>query len=468
MRLIRSLGVVGAAVVVSATVSPAAASAAGTYEAGQWYYTNFNLAKNLPVADGKGITVALIDGGIDPSVPELAGAKLVTQSASSCLQEGAADPASPVTTGEQADHATSLAVMLLGNGQGNWDGRGGRGVAPGATVLHYRNSTELPDGKGTTCVNAQGQNVFDETTAAAIDDAVAKGARVVNMSFGSADNLEQTQTAMAAGMRKGVVFVAATDDLDDPVVSDRFPAPAKLNGVVVVNAIDSDSKLYKNSLKSPLVTVASPGVDTGTGGFNPAKGYAWDSSGYKVGSSGAAAWTSGVLADAMTKWPDATGNQILQLLTQTTGGQFAPAVQRSDDGFGFGVPSLSTMIANSPMDMPDRSPLLRDGASPPTQEITGGSDGESSSPSATASTPTDASSSPRTSVAAAPADDSGGIPAWVWIVVALVVVAAIAAGLVLAARGRRTRGGPPTPPSVGPPPGGPPVHSGPPPGGGPF
>ena len=69
---------------------------------------------------GAGVTVAVIDTGIDGRVPELRGAVVGGADFSG---RGAADGQTPVGSGESADHATMVASLLAGRGTGSGSAR---------------------------------------------------------------------------------------------------------------------------------------------------------------------------------------------------------------------------------------------------------------------------------------------------------------------------------------------------------
>ena len=449
----RLFGAAAVAVLVVAPVLAAAPASAAdvTYEQAQWYYDTFNMAANLAKANGSGVTIGVIDGSIDPSVPELAGAKIQVQPGQ-CVLGGSTDP---VNATQDATHGTNVAVMLAGNGTGTWNGRGGKGVAPGANILYYRNATDRADGQGTECRTATGDELFDQVTANAIQDATAKGARVISMSFIADSAMSATSVAMGFAEQKGVVFVAGTDDKATPYSQDRVSPPGIFNGAVLVNAKTPANQLAVNSSSSPLVTVAAPGDTVCLGGFNPGTGK-WDSTGIASGSSFATPWTAGLIADAMSRYPKATSNQILQLMLRTTGGSLHELSTRTTDGFGYGTPSLTSMYENDPSQFPDKNPLLRDGVDPPTAEILGRS--TASSPTAPSSTaPSSAgATSPRSATPrpqAAARGSGSSLPLILGIVAAvLVVLAVLVAVVVLRSRRRPPGGGAPPGPGVGPPP----------------
>jgi len=83
------------------------------------------------------------------------------------------------------------------------------------------------------------------------------------------------------------------------------------------------------------------------------------------GSSNSAAIVSGLLALARQKWPDATANQILQLLTHTG----LNPDHRWDKYTGYGAINGGALVNTDPSQYPDENPLAqKEGGSKPTVE----------------------------------------------------------------------------------------------------
>ena len=150
------------------------------------------LAPNL----GNGVKVAVIDTGVDVAHPAL----LEALAPASEWYDFYAQDALPQEEGTFAQagygHGTSVAGII-------------RQVAPRATILPIR--VLGPDGGG---------DVLDVT--AAINHAVAKGARIINLSLGSDTVSPTVETAIQAATAKGVFVVASTGNTGNPGVS--FPA----------------------------------------------------------------------------------------------------------------------------------------------------------------------------------------------------------------------------------------------------
>ncbi|MGO4889149.1 S8 family serine peptidase [Anaerobacillus sp. MEB173] len=137
---------------------------------------------------GKGVTVAVIDTGIDYNHPDL---KKSYKGGYDLIDEDD-DPMETVAgQGMATLHGTHVAGIIAANGKI-------RGVAPEAKILAYR--ALGPGGHGTT-----------EQVIAAIERAVADGADVINLSLGNTVNGPDwpTSTALDRAVEQGVIAVTS-------------------------------------------------------------------------------------------------------------------------------------------------------------------------------------------------------------------------------------------------------------------
>ena len=133
---------------------------------------------------GQGVTVAVIDGPIDSSVPELRGPGRVLEHR--VPDAGRATGRPPRARVAAADHATSMASLIVGSGKGTAaGGRGIAGIAPRATLRHYAVLyAKTTDGGRDGCrLDDPGLDQSGAATARAIRQAVEDGARVLSISL---------------------------------------------------------------------------------------------------------------------------------------------------------------------------------------------------------------------------------------------------------------------------------------------
>ena len=152
---------VGAAVVLAAALALAGSPAGAVDEiTTQDYVGPLGVAKEAAAGyTGEGVSIAVIDGPADTTVPELAGADITVT------------PMCDYTaTPDSRSHATAMVSILAARGYG---------VARGAHITNYATPTR-EDTYGGEC---RASNIDD-----AISAAVADGARVISISRGGEDH----------------------------------------------------------------------------------------------------------------------------------------------------------------------------------------------------------------------------------------------------------------------------------------
>lgn len=180
---------------------------------------------------GTGVTVAVIDTGIDYTNPSLGGGfgpghRVV---AGRDLVNGDADPA------DDNGHGTHVAGIVAGNGTVT-------GVAPDATLTAYK----VLDGRG---------GGYESDIVAGLQEAVDPAnpyrADVVNMSLGGeGDGTDLLGRASTAAAEAGVVVVAAAGNTGPAAQTVGTPAAAE--GVLAVGASASGLRLPAASLVEPV------------------------------------------------------------------------------------------------------------------------------------------------------------------------------------------------------------------------
>jgi hypothetical protein len=289
-------------------------------------------------ANGEGVQIALIDGLVNPGVPELAGTNLTVREPAYCAAEEGG-PAMPATSTEPgARHTTSMASILIGNGTGLDGGRSVRGVAPGASVTVYATTGTDPE----TCPAIGGGTAY----AQAFADAVSEGADIIVVPGALRMDIDDYVTAI----RAGVVVVGAGGN-DGLAVTGW---PATLNGAVATGTVGRGAVLDPGSSTGDHLGVVAPGADFRS--IDPT----FTTYGLSTGSSNSSAYTAGALALLWSAHPDATANQILQALVRTTDGtEHEP---RWDEDYGFGSVHVRQLVASDPSVYPDENPFISDDA----------------------------------------------------------------------------------------------------------
>ena len=318
---------------------------------GTWWFDALGIGLAHEQTRGEGATVAVIDTLVDPSVPDLAGADLqLAGNMCGTQYEGIDQPVSgtqasfgSTVEAPAADHATSMVSLVVGQGTGNGPaGAGVTGVAPDATVLFYAVADD-PDGDF-RCDGAR--DLGATSTSAAIAQAVQDGADVISVSLAPAGAVGDLVDASEAALEAGVVVVASAGN-EGP---DSLPAFG--DGTVIVSGVGPDARLTADSSYGLGTIVAAPGGDIRAGAWTES---GWDSTAVSNGTSQSAAITSGVLALVKSKYPEATGNQLLQhLIRHTTRDELTYT-----DEFGFGILSVDEMLAEDPAKWADVDPIAQ-------------------------------------------------------------------------------------------------------------
>jgi Subtilase family len=196
--------------------------------ANAWAYGKPNGFGTFANALGGTAAIAIIDTGADMTHPELSGGRVVY---SESVLNGNVTPG-PVTDGD--GHGTDVAGIAAATGNNNF---GFTGVAYNAPLMIFKVFPDPPCSGGDCTASTS-------DVATAINDAVSKGAKVINMSLGgSMDPVEEN--AVAAAIQKGVVVVAASGNESHSTLD----YPAADQGVIAVGASglnDSTSTIYEN------------------------------------------------------------------------------------------------------------------------------------------------------------------------------------------------------------------------------
>jgi subtilisin family serine protease len=246
------------------------------------------------IALGANVTVAVIDSLVDTAHPDLAGSIA-----------GQFDAVA--TTDKPDDHGTGMTGAIAAH-------RRLLGVAPRARVLAIHAFS--PDAQ-------HPQQATTQNIVAGIDWAIAKGARVINMSFaGPYDPL--LQLALKKAHDKGVVLIAAAGNMG-PQSPPLYPAADE--NVIAVTAVDESDKLMPQANQGAHVALAAPGVNV----LETAPRASYN---FTTGTSVAAAHVSGVAALILERNPGIDPATLEEALFSTARDLGAPG---RDPMFGYGL-----------------------------------------------------------------------------------------------------------------------------------
>lgn len=252
--------------------------------------------------DGAGVTIAVLDTGIDTGHGDLAG-RVVAERNFSAAEDA----------GDRYGHGTHVASIAAGTGARS--GGTHKGVAPGARLLNAKVLDD--DGYGS-----------DSEIIAGMEWAVAQGARVVNLSLGDTDTPEidpMEEAVNRLSEQTGALFVVSAGN-EGPGAS-TVGTPGSADAALTVGAVDKDDKLADFSSIGPRTgdgavkpDLTAPGVDIGAAaaeGSTVAEEGTPVADGYVAisGTSMAAPHVAGAAALLAQRHPDWTGERIKAALT---------------------------------------------------------------------------------------------------------------------------------------------------------
>jgi subtilisin family serine protease len=300
-----------AGTVMLAVVVPATASQARGVDAirdnQQWVLDMMDVPQAWAQSAGHGVTVAVIDSGVDGDVSDLAGS--VTEGPD---LTGLHTPSSDAGWGV---HGTWMASIIAGHGHG--DGSGIIGVAPDANILSIRVIPDHAD-PAYRSYDHELESRIQQSLAEAIRYAVRSGARVISMSIGYAVPSAAVRAALEFADARGVVVVASSGNsgADDAHFRRLAPVsfPADYPGVIGVAAVTSAGTVANFSSANLSVLVAAPGVDIPAQGRD---GQYWLVS----GTSPACALVAGVAALIKARYPALSPALVARALTYRTSDQ---------------------------------------------------------------------------------------------------------------------------------------------------
>ncbi|MFE7116765.1 S8 family serine peptidase [Streptomyces sp. NPDC057654] len=316
----------GVGLVSMGGVAPAAVAA--DIRSRQWYLQDMQAENMWKASKGEGVTVAVIDSGVNTELPELQGQVL----------DGVDFNENP--SGAHKDtkgHGTDMAALIAGTGAGS----GVQGLAPETKILPLK-----------VAVTQQSKEA-DVLLAKAVRYAADKNARVINVSLGTeglSSYFTESQSAVDYALKKGSLVFAAVGNSGDKKNLPEYPAA--LRGVVGVGAMDRQGTVAKWSNHGDQVGLVAFGDDLPqhcpqsqeicTGG----------------GTSQATALTSASAALIWAKHPDWTNNQVLRVMMQTAGQPAKAKMPSKYLGYGSIRPRKVLVDGEGKPGPPDVNPLL--------------------------------------------------------------------------------------------------------------
>jgi membrane-anchored mycosin MYCP len=290
-----------------------------------WAQQRLSPERVWPMTRGAGVTVAVIDTGVDASAPQLRGRVF--------------PGVDVVNGGGRADddcfgHGTFVAGII---GADKQRGTGLAGVAPEVRILPIRQANSSSD--GTALGMARG-----------IVDAVDGGADVINISASSFFPSKALQDAVDYATANDTLIVTAASN--EAEAGNPKAYPAAYPQVIAVGAIGRDGKRTDFSETGDFLSVVAPGQDI-AGLSRKGSGHVQDS-----GTSYAAPFVAGVAALVRAYHPDLSAAQVKRRLELTAD---HPGTTLPDPAMGWGVVNPYAAVTT---DLPEERGVIAEAPDP--------------------------------------------------------------------------------------------------------
>ncbi|MFC5749365.1 type VII secretion-associated serine protease mycosin [Actinomadura rugatobispora] len=329
-RRIRRWMTVPTACLVAFPITTPALAAIPRPRSEQWWLRQWQAEKIWSLTQGQGVTVAVLDGGVNAHLPDLAGRVLPGGDMLGGGTNGLKDL-------DTRQHGTNIAGLIAAQGQGT----GMLGIAPRSRILSIRMNNET-HGSGS-----------DKNMAAAIRSAVRQGAKVINISLAAGSDTgrvcdPEREAAVTEALQRDVIVVAgAGNNIHERNVPLQ---PAACPGVLAVGSLDRKGRPDLYSQPQSYVAVSAPGVEIASireESFAP-KGYIEKD---LRGTSLATALVSGVVALVRSRYPQMPAREVLRRITATAE-DVKPKGRDTKTGFG-AVRPYEALTAQLPASAPN-------------------------------------------------------------------------------------------------------------------
>jgi len=227
--------------------------------------------------------VAVLDTGVDPTASGLTGA----------VERGLGRsfvPSSPRATEDTEGHGTHVASIIASVAAAR--------SHPGVRIRPIT----IADADGTTTTGA---------TARGVRYAIARKAKIINISFGGTGYSAAEQNAINAAVRSGALVVVAAGNTGETGGPVEYPGAYRQ--VLAVGALNRSGRALSTSARGRQVALAAPGEDIATAAGRSAGGGLRQRSGTSM----AAAVVSGAAARVWARRPGLSAQQVRAILENT-------------------------------------------------------------------------------------------------------------------------------------------------------
>jgi type VII secretion-associated serine protease mycosin len=311
-------GVATAALVAAGVVIPVAPAWADEIRDRQYWISQYGIDRAWEVTRGAGVTIAIIDTGVDSTHKDLQGAVTGGTDVSGI---GSANGQTPV--GRGSEHGTLVASLAAGRGHsGN---NGVIGAAPEANILSVSMAFE------------GASRSADEQIARAVRWSVDNGADIISLSL--TRNTREWPTswddAFSYAESRNVVVIAAAGNRGSG--TEAVGAPATMPGVLTVGGV-TRSGAASTRASSQGITIGVMAASENLVGAVPGDRYAlWD------GTSGATPIVAGIAALVRAAHPELDAANVINRILQTA----RPQTDRTPDPlYGYGIVDAFAAVTN--------------------------------------------------------------------------------------------------------------------------
>jgi len=333
LALLTAAGLVSLAALPAAPALGASAAPADSIRTNQqWVLNMLDAEAAWSVTRGTGVTVAVIDSGVNPYVSDLSGSVIAGPD-----YTGVSTRPSSHNWGV---HGTWMASLIAGHGhEGGFSGV--IGIAPAARILSIRVIPDRADPHYGT-YERERETVIQQSLVDGIKYAVTHGAKVISMSIGYSAPSGAVRAELQDAYDHGVVVIASAGNSGDPGpgrgqagAPESFPA--NYPSVISVGAVNPDGAVAPFSSDNLSVQVAAPGVSVPAQGRD---GQYWSVS----GTSPACALVAGVAALIKARYPNLAPDLVASAMTST-------ATHRPAGGYdsqvGFGIVDAGAALSKA-------------------------------------------------------------------------------------------------------------------------
>lgn len=287
-------------------VLPAGPAHADRIRDDQWHLRYLKVAEAHKLSQGAGVTVAVIDTGVDPH-PDLRSNLLP---GTETFPDGTGDGRQDV-----ASHGTGMAGLIVAHGQnGN---NGALGIAPKAKALPIRYARQ------------QGE-ADQDNIAKGIEWATARKVQIISISVGGGTSPREAR-AIQEAIAADIVIIAAAGNIPQDY---GIGFPASYLGVIATGASDRNGNRAEVSVTGDKMGILAPGVDIYSTSINGKYGRG-------TGTSPSTAIVAGAAALIRSRYPDLSAPEVVHRLTATAVDKGAPG---HDEEYGDGVLDLMAAL----------------------------------------------------------------------------------------------------------------------------